>query len=102
MGRVGATTLQRLATATGGTAYFPPARTKATDEAADLDEIYARIVDDLRAHYVLSYYSDVARDDARNHALRVDVSRPGVTVTSRGALFSAHFAPLDSSPAPPQ
>jgi Ca-activated chloride channel family protein len=87
MGRVGAATLRRFAEATGGTAFFPPVRTSPRDEAADLDAIYGRIVDELAAHYVLTYYSEAPHTQGMHHALHVEVKRPGLTVTSRTGFY---------------
>ncbi len=90
--RVGAATLRRLADETGGVAFFPPVRTKQTEEAADLDEIFTRIIDELRGQYVFTYYSGAPRDDGRLRALRVEVKRPGLTATSRRGYYASRPA----------
>lgn len=73
--------LERLATDTGGEAYFP-------DEGVQLADDYQRILDSLRRRYVLSYTST---NGARNGAWRaVDVRarQPRVLVMSAGGYFA--------------
>ena len=68
--------LQRLATGSGGRAFF-------TDQDTRLDAIFAEILADLRHQYVLAY---PAPDTARNgewHAIRVEVPDRGYTVRAR-------------------
>lgn len=93
VGRLGATTLRKLAAATGGTAFFPPVRANRELEAADLDEIFGRVVDELRAHYVLTYYSDTAREDGKFHTIRVDVKRPGLVASYRSGFYADGAGP---------
>ena len=82
VGRIGGASLRRLADDTGGLAFFPPPREKLWQEAEELDRIYARIVEELKAQYVLTYYaSESARSGFRS--LRVEVRRPGLTVSAR-------------------
>jgi len=95
-GKAGAATLRRLAAATGGTAFFPPVRANREAEAADLDEIFGRIVDELRAHYVLTYYSDGPREDGRFHTVKVEVKRPGLVATYRSGYYDGFFAAGDT------
>ena len=59
--------LQRLATETGGLLFDPP--------GADYAPILERIEADLRSHYVLGF-----QPAAEKHQLKVEVTRPGVTV----------------------
>jgi len=43
--------MQQLANSTGGTAFVPP-------QIADLDAVFGRIISELRAQYLIQYYSD--------------------------------------------
>jgi Ca-activated chloride channel family protein len=73
--------LERIATESAGESYFPE-----TVEALPAE--YARIIEDLRRRYIVSYTSTNA---ARNGAWRpVDIrtSLTGVTVRSRGGYFA--------------
>jgi VWFA-related protein len=68
--------MQRLATGSGGRAFF-------TDQDTKLDAIFEEILADLRNQYVLAY---PAPDNARNgdwHAIRVEVPGRGYTVRAR-------------------
>jgi Ca-activated chloride channel family protein len=73
--------LTRIATESGGVSYVP-------ETVEELPAEYARIIDDLRRRYVVSYTST---NSTRNGAWRVvDVrtSRPGMTVRSLGGYFA--------------
>ena len=70
-------TLQRLADASGGQAYFP-----ATVE--ELPARYAQVVEDLRRRYVLSYESTNGARDGAWRRVVLTARRPGVTISSRG------------------
>jgi hypothetical protein len=48
----------------GGRAFFPPVYEDHKKEARDLDEIYRRIAAEVRAQYVLTYYSNSSRPGA--------------------------------------
>lgn len=71
--------LTRLAIETGGTVFAPPAGNYAT--ALD------RIERDLRSRYVLAFYSATGRGPA--HQLRVELSRPGLSVRYRLQYLSS-------------
>jgi Ca-activated chloride channel family protein len=86
--RVGAAALRRLCEQTGGVAFFPPVAADAAKEAADLDVIYRRVADEIRAQYVLTYYSAAPARDGRFRSLRVEVKRPGLTVTARKGYYA--------------
>jgi Ca-activated chloride channel family protein len=86
--RVGATALRQLCDQTGGVAFFPPVAEDAAKEAADLDAIYRRVVEEIRAQYVLTYYSSAPASDGRFRVLRVEVKRPGLTVTARKGYYA--------------
>jgi Ca-activated chloride channel family protein len=85
--RIGEASLRRLAEQTGGVAFFPPVERDNARETASLDEIYRRVAAELRAQYVLTFYSSAPRD-GRFHALRVDVKRPGLSVTARKGYYA--------------
>jgi Ca-activated chloride channel homolog len=85
----GAGALRQLCEQTGGVAFFPPVKPKEWQEAQDLDVIYTRLIDELRAQYVLTYYSKAPATDGRFRALRVEVKKPGLTVSARKGYFAA-------------
>ncbi len=73
---------------TGGRAFFPPIYEDAKKEMRDLDEIYKRVAAEVRAQYVLTYYS---KNDARTknyRAIRVEVKRPGLQVRARNGYYT--------------
>jgi len=72
--------LARLAAETGGAELAPPAG----DYNAAFDRI-DRIERDLRSQYVLAFRPETGGDPA--HRLRVEVSRPGLSVRSRLQYF---------------
>jgi Ca-activated chloride channel family protein len=74
---------------TGGRAFFPPIYTDAKKEARDLDEIYKRVAAEIRAQYVLTYYSKAGARDDRFRAIRVQVKRPGLQVRARRGYYTA-------------
>jgi Ca-activated chloride channel family protein len=84
----GAGALRQLCEQTGGVAFFPPVVEKEWQEAQDLDAIYARLVEELRSQYVLTYYSNAPTRDGKFRALRVEVKRPGVTVSARKGYYA--------------
>lgn len=70
-------TLERIARASGGQAYFP----------ATVDELpaqYARVVEDLRRRYVLSYTSTNSTRDGGWRQVELKPRREDLTITSRG------------------
>jgi VWFA-related protein len=71
-------TLQNLASATDGLAIL---------NSNDIDAGLQRVVDDLSSYYLIGYYSTNGKLDGRFRAVKVNVTRPGVTVrTRRGYL----------------
>ena len=74
---------------TGGRAFFPPIYTDAKKEAQDLDAIYKRVAAEIRAQYVLTYYSKTVASDGRFRAIRVQVRRPGLQVRARRGYYTA-------------
>ena len=70
-------TLERIARASGGQAYFP-----ATVE--DLPAQYARVVEDLRRRYVLSYTSTNSTRDGKWRQVDLKPRREDLSIASRG------------------
>jgi len=71
-----------LASETGGSAFV-------SDENSDMDEIFGRIATELRAQYLLSYYSSNPRLDGKFRRIKVSVpTRPGMRVRSRQGYYA--------------
>ena len=68
--------LSQLAEISGGSVFVPSA-------SKDLAGVYAAILDELKAQYVLGYVSDNPRADGRFRRLRVDVRRKALRVRHR-------------------
>ena len=74
--------LAALANETGGSAFV-------SDESSDLDEIFGRIATELRAQYLLSYYSSNARLDGKFRSIRVSVlQRPELRIRARQGYYA--------------
>jgi Ca-activated chloride channel family protein len=73
---------------TGGRAFFPPIYEDQAKEARDLDEIYRRLAAEVRAQYVLTYYSNSPSRDGHFRAIKVEVKRAGVQVRARRGYYS--------------
>jgi len=86
--KLGSEALNRLCEQTGGRAFFPSIELTPEAEVRSLDRIYERIIAELQAQYVLTYYSNDQAKDGRFRSLRVDVLRPGVTVSSRKGYYA--------------
>lgn len=86
-GKIGAKALRQLADDTGGKAFFPPIEEKLTHEAATLDGIYKRIIEELQAQYVITYYSSTPTNDRGFRAINVAVNRPGLVVSARKGYY---------------
>jgi Ca-activated chloride channel family protein len=81
--------LKAMSEDTGGRAFFPPIYDDLKKEARDLDEIYRRVAAEVRAQYVLTYYS---KSDGRPDSfktIRVEVKRPGLQVRARRGYYTA-------------
>lgn len=59
--------MQQLANSTGGTAFVPP-------QIADLDAVFGRIISELRAQYLIQYYSD--NKNAASGFRRIAITTP--------------------------
>jgi Ca-activated chloride channel homolog len=66
--------LKKLAEETGG-GYFELLKT------ADLAPTFARVIEELRSHYLLGFAPAIL--DGKTHMLDVRVARPGVSVRAR-------------------
>ncbi len=86
-GRIGASALRKLSDDTGGRAFFPPIEEKLTHEAASLDAIYKRIIEELQAQYVITYYSTTPTEDKGFRTVSVAVNRPGLVVSARKGYY---------------
>ena len=75
--RVDRELLERIAAESGGVAYFP-------EDVSNLQHDYARIVEDLRRRYVVSYTSTNAARDGAWRAVQIKTRQPQLTVRSRG------------------
>ena len=74
--------LVSLANETGGTAFV-------SDRASDLDEIFARIATELRAQYLVSYYSSNPRLDGKFRHIVVSIpKRPDLRVRARQGYYA--------------
>jgi Ca-activated chloride channel family protein len=69
--------LERLAAASGGAAHFP-------DHVSILRDDYARIVEELRRRYMVSYTSTNAARDGGWRAVEIKTRQPELNVRSRG------------------
>jgi Ca-activated chloride channel homolog len=75
--------LLSLAGETGGTAFV-------SDETSNLDEIFGRIATELRAQYLLSYYSSNPHLDGQFRRIAVSIpKRPELRVRARQGYYAA-------------
>jgi Ca-activated chloride channel family protein len=81
--------LKAMCEDTGGRAFFPPIYEDQKKEARDLEEIYKRLAAEVRAQFVLTYYSKSEGRAGSFRAIRVDVKRPGLQVRARRGYYSA-------------
>jgi len=79
--------LDSLAETTGGTAVFSPG-------AGQLRRSFEQVASDLRHQYALAYRSDDKRHDGSWRAIKVVVSRPGVSVTNRKGYYAPSDVPV--------
>lgn len=78
----GENALITLSTWTGGQFFMPT-------PGADLDEAFANVIRDLRTQYLLGYYpSNVPPSKDRFHRVKLEVNRPGHTVSTRNGYYS--------------
>jgi Ca-activated chloride channel homolog len=81
--------LKAMCEDTGGRAFFPPIYEDQKKEARDLDEIYKRLAAEVRAQFVLTYYSKGEGRGGTFRAIRVDVKRAGLQVRARRGYYTA-------------
>ena len=81
--------LKAMCEDTGGRAFFPPIYEDQKKEARDLEEIYKRLAAEVRAQFVLTYYSKGEARASSFRAIRVDVKRPGLQVRARRGYYTA-------------
>jgi len=75
--------LVSLASGTGGAAFLP-------DGLDDLDEAFGQIASDLRAQYLLGYYSTAERPDGRFRRITVRVPRrPDLRLRTRQGYYAS-------------
>ena len=81
--------LKAMSEETGGYPFFPPIYREIEKETRDLDDIYKRIAADVRAQYVLTYYSKSTSNDGRFRMIKVAVKRPGLQVRARRGYYAS-------------
>jgi Ca-activated chloride channel family protein len=81
--------LKFMAEDTGGRSFFPPIYDDPKKEMRDLDEIYKRIAAEVRAQYVLTYYSKSEQRPGVFRNVRVHVRRTGVQVRARRGYYTS-------------
>lgn len=81
--------LKAMSEDTGGKAFFPPIYDDPKKEARDLEEIYRRIAAEVRAQYVLTYYSKSTPRPDTFRTIRVEAKRPGLQVRARRGYYTS-------------
>jgi Ca-activated chloride channel family protein len=81
--------LKAMCEDTGGRAFFPPVYREEDKEARDLDDIYKRLAAEVRAQYVITYYSKNDVRDGRFRKIRVEAKRPGLQVRARVGYYAS-------------
>jgi Ca-activated chloride channel family protein len=81
--------LKAMCEDTGGRAFFPPIYEEQKKEVRDLDEIYRRIAAEVRAQFVLTYYSKGGGRANTFKSIRVAVKRPGLQVRARRGYYTS-------------
>ena len=74
---------------TGGRAFFPPIYDDPKKEARELEQIYKRIAAEVRAQYVLTYYSKNEPRPGAFRTVRVQVKKPGLQVRARRGYYTS-------------
>ena len=77
-----AVSLRRLATTTGGRAFFPA-------DARRLPAVYNQIYDELTQQYMIGYVSTNTRRDGRWRAVSVEVDRANTSARTKQGYFAA-------------
>jgi Ca-activated chloride channel family protein len=81
--------LKAMCEDTGGRAFFPPVYDEQKKETRDLDEIYRRIAAEVRAQFVITYYSNAQPKPGTFRSIRIEVKRPGLQVRARRGYYTA-------------
>ncbi len=81
--------LQQLAEATGGQAFFP-------SSLKQLNEVYAKIVEEVRARYTLGYQSSDTSTDGAWRDVEIKLARPDLR-SAKIRTRKGYFAPLRQS-----
>jgi Ca-activated chloride channel family protein len=81
--------LKAMCEDTGGNAFFPPVYKEEDKEARDLDDIYKRLAAEVRAQYVLTYYSKSEARDGKFRTIKVEAKRSGLKVRARRGYYAA-------------
>lgn len=81
--------LKAMCEDTGGRAFYPSIHEDQKKEARDLDEIYRRIAAEVRAQYVLTYYSKASARPNTFHTIQVKTQRPGLLVRARRGYYTS-------------
>jgi Ca-activated chloride channel homolog len=93
--RRGQADLDSLAKETGGYAFV-------SDNTADLDQIFSRIAVELRAQYLLSYYSTNSQPDGKFRQISVSIpKRPDLRIRTRRGYFATANKAATADPAIP-
>lgn len=79
----GKSVVKSITEETGGLAFFPPIEQDKKKDARNLEDIYNRISAEVRAQYVLTYYSKRQARDGRFQAITVKVRPPNLQVRLR-------------------
>jgi Ca-activated chloride channel family protein len=81
--RQGQADLESLARETGGNAFV-------SDKSDDLDDVFSRIALELRAQYLLSYYSTNSQIDGKFRQIFVSIpERPDLRIRARRGYYAA-------------
>ena len=79
--RVDRALLERLASESGGLAYFP-------EDVSSLPDDYARVIEGIRRRFLVSYTSTNAARNGAWRSVRIHTRQRGVSVRSRGGDFA--------------
>jgi Ca-activated chloride channel family protein len=74
-------TLERLALASTGEAYFPA-------DVSELNAEYRRVIENLRRRYVISYTSTNSTHDGKWRTVEIRTEREGILIDSKGGYFA--------------
>ena len=82
--------LKAISEDTGGRSFFPAVQEDQKKEVRELEEVYRRIAAELRAQYVLTYYSTSTKAKPGDfRTIKVEAKRPGVQVRSRKGYYTS-------------